>query len=228
MIDGDVRGAERGDRQHGDDDDRQREERVDDAAEDVVDPAAEVAGDEAQRGTDHRAEDRRQRGHDQDGPRAVDDAREHVAPESVGAEQVVDRRRLERIDRIRRQRVLHDEPAEDRAQHPEAEDRGAGDERLGAAEPGELLAARGAPLVTGRSGRRRRAHQRLVEGGAERLSGQAHSALPRRTRGLSTEYRTSAISVTTTNTRPIRSTLLWSSGKSFACAARKISCPRPL
>ena len=73
--------------------DRQRQERLDDPAQHVVHGAAEVAGDQAQRGPEHRGEDRCQRRDDEDVARADDDAREDVAAELVGAEPVVGRRR---------------------------------------------------------------------------------------------------------------------------------------
>ena len=61
--------------------------------------------------------------HDENVLRADDHAREHVAPEAVGAEPVVPGGGGEIVEGIGRERVVgRDQVAEDRADHPEAED----------------------------------------------------------------------------------------------------------
>ena len=60
--------------------------------EDRVELAAPVRGEHAQRRADAEADEHRAEAHLDRDPRAEDDAREDVAPEVVGAEQVVQRR----------------------------------------------------------------------------------------------------------------------------------------
>ena len=69
-------------------DERDREEGVDDPHDHVVDEPAEVAGDQAERRAEDRAEQGRRQRDGDDVARSDDDAREHVAPELVRAEEV--------------------------------------------------------------------------------------------------------------------------------------------
>src|SRR2546421_7549697 len=67
---------------------RQRQPRVGHAHDDLVHPAPEVTGEDPQHRADHaREDDRGEADHHRDA-RAEDQAREHVAPDVVGAEQV--------------------------------------------------------------------------------------------------------------------------------------------
>ena len=166
------------------------------AREDVVDRAAEVAGDQAERGAEHGGQQRRQRRRDQDPLRAHDDAREHVAAEPVRAEPVVGRRRREVADRVGGQRVLHDQRSPNIAQRIQKPTRIAPMMKLfertssrncslRAVRPssaGTVVAVVPASASSNRRGERLFARE-------------AHSGAPSRTRGLSTEYRMSAISV---------------------------------
>jgi hypothetical protein len=64
----------------------------------------------------------------------------HVAPERVSAEPVRERRGLVDVAQVLRERVVRNqEVAEDRRQDPEAEDRGAEDERLRVGQVAEEL-----------------------------------------------------------------------------------------
>ena len=71
----------------------------------------------------HGAEQRRERGDDEDLARADDDPREDVAPEPVGAEEVVARRGAELVEDVVGLRVVRrDQVAEERADDPEADE----------------------------------------------------------------------------------------------------------
>ena len=67
---------------------RQRQPRVRDAHDHLVDPAAEIAGQDAEPGADDAGDDDRGEAHDHGHARAEDEARQHVAPDVVGAEEV--------------------------------------------------------------------------------------------------------------------------------------------
>src|SRR4029079_9961776 len=139
----------------------------------------------------------------------------------VRAEPVVRARGGQRVERVRRERILeHEQLAEDRAQHPEADDDRARDERLRVDQDPEARAARHLGVVAGRADRDGDVAERVDRGG--RRGAGAHSAAPSRTRGLRTEYRMSATSVETRKTTPTTSTAASSAGKSFWVAARKI------
>src|SRR5262249_34898252 len=156
---------------------------------------------------------------DEDVARADDHAREDVATEPIRSEPVVRARCLQAVEGIRGERVLeHERLAEDRAQHPEADDDRADDEGLRVQEVLQALFTRGSRIVA-----RRADCGRDFLDGADRgrgcRAGAHESALPSRTRGLRTEYRMSAISVETRKTTPTTSTAASSDGKSFCVAA---------
>ena len=102
--------VERAEAEDGDQRQRQQQagdgqQHVDDAHQRVVEPAADEAGDEADgRPDDDTDGDGEQRGAQRQ-PGAVHGAREQVAAELVGAEQVRPRRRLQLGLRVRLQRV---------------------------------------------------------------------------------------------------------------------------
>src|SRR4051794_3458591 len=81
----DARPEHRDDRDH-EHEEREREEEIDDTHHRRVDPAAEVAGEETDRGADDERHARRTEGDQQVDAAAVEDSREDVAPEGVGAE----------------------------------------------------------------------------------------------------------------------------------------------
>ncbi|MGY4423415.1 hypothetical protein ACVWY2_005864 [Bradyrhizobium sp. JR6.1] len=66
-------------------------EHIDGAHDRGVELAADVTGDEAERGSYHKGEDHRQDADDQRQPSAVDQPRQHVAAEFVGAERIARR-----------------------------------------------------------------------------------------------------------------------------------------
>ena len=78
----------------------QRQERVDDAADDLVDEAAEVAHHEADARPGDDAEQRRERRDHQRGARTGEHAREDVAAELVGAEQMAGARAPVRMSAV--------------------------------------------------------------------------------------------------------------------------------
>ena len=102
---GDLRHEHDGQRDDGVDDagaeragDRDRQqhrgkgvEHVDGAHDRGVELAADIAGDEAERGADHEGEDHGQNADEQRQPPAIDQPRQHVAAELVGAERIVRR-----------------------------------------------------------------------------------------------------------------------------------------
>jgi hypothetical protein len=143
--DDDVAQGRPEDRGHADRDDeeREREDDIAEARDDGVPPAAEVAGDKADRhGDDHRE----QRGEDAGLERragAVDDAREHVAPEVVGAHDVAPRRPLEHRAEVRVGRVVRrDERGEQRDEDEQRRDGEAANRHRPAAEAAQRATAR--------------------------------------------------------------------------------------
>src|SRR5439155_610196 len=57
--------------------------------DDLIDPAAEIAGDDAENGADEPRDDHGGEAYDHRDSGAEDEPREHVAPEVIGAEQVL-------------------------------------------------------------------------------------------------------------------------------------------
>src|SRR5439155_23476201 len=151
---------------------------------------------------------------DQNGPGADDDPGEHVTAELISAEPVRAGRGLVRREQLLGERVLRrDHVPQHRADHPEQQDRGTSDER----GPAQQQPPR---------------RQFAAPAGDRDLGGRSrddlgHSAPPRRSRGLSTVYSKSAMSVATMNTTPTVSTPAASIGKSLELAALMMRFPIP-
>ena len=79
-------GAEHRDQQDGEEHRRKRHPDVDDARDDAVGPAAEIAGDQPERRADQAGGGGRREGDDEGDAPAIDQPREQVAAEAVGAE----------------------------------------------------------------------------------------------------------------------------------------------
>ena len=123
-----LRRAERHGDGHGEDDQGQRENRVDHAADHIVHHSPVIADDETDQRAEHGAEDRRERGHDEDVARPGAHPGEDVAADLVRAEPV-GRVRVGEHLLARREGVVGREPlADDGAADPEEEDRGADEE----------------------------------------------------------------------------------------------------
>ena len=121
--DGDIGGTKPGQGQEGHDHQRDGEEGVDEPADHLVNRTTQIAHEQAQERAADGAEQCSQRGHGQDVTRAHDDAREHVAPELVGAEPVLGRWRRQRAQEVVGQGVVGGEMAtEQGADHPEQHD----------------------------------------------------------------------------------------------------------
>ena len=88
------------------DDQREREEDVHEALQVEIDPPAEVGAAHAQDGPEGGAQHRGAEAHQERGARAVDEPREHVAAEGVGAEPVRRRGRGEHGPEVHRHRIV--------------------------------------------------------------------------------------------------------------------------
>ena len=114
--------AEHGGNDHRENDRRKREEEVGRTHERAVGKPTEVAGDAADNRTDEGGEDHRDTRNRQRSTGAVENAAQHVAPEFVGAEQVMIGRSLQGreylVERIRGR----DEGSEDRDHDPRKSD----------------------------------------------------------------------------------------------------------
>src|SRR3954447_12005178 len=132
----DARPQHRDDRDHQDEE-REREEEVDDAHDHRVDPTADVPREEADRGPDDQRHARGPEGDQQVDAPAVEDAREHVAPELVGAQWVTGgERRGERVERVEGVRVVRRQQRRRERRHDhDPEDRAPRDQRRVADEP---------------------------------------------------------------------------------------------
>ena len=91
-----------GDHEH---EERERDEDVDDPHDHGVEPAAPVAGDRSEHGADHEGISTASEADLEVDPAAVEQARPDVAPEVVGAEQVLRRRGLEDVEQVLLDRV---------------------------------------------------------------------------------------------------------------------------
>ena len=149
-------GAEHGDQQDREEHRRERHPDVDDARDDLVEPAAIVAGEQAEDRADEAGGGRGDEGDGQRDAAAVDEAREHVAAEAVGAEQVAGLRagepgRRQRAEhQVLRQRIVRrDQRREERAtsttiaSHEPDEDQPPGARRAADARPPQPWRSRG-------------------------------------------------------------------------------------
>ena len=186
--------------EHGDDRDheheeREREEEIDDPHHRRVDPAAEVAGAETDRRSDQERHAGRAEGDQQVDAAAVEDSREDVAPERVGAEHVSGReRRRERTQRVDLVRVVaREQRRPDGGDDHEHEHRTTGDECSSAAE--DAAAAVRAPL------------EHVEE--CDRGTDDAHSAA---TRGSSDAWTTSVSRLIRTTKKARTRVVPWTTG----------------
>ena len=115
--------------EHADDHDREQharkgEQHVDQPHDHGVDAAADIARHDADRHADRHRERDREHAFDQRDARAVDDAREQVAAELVGAEPVLGRRRHQHVHQVVLVGIVgRDQRREDAAEHEHQHDR---------------------------------------------------------------------------------------------------------
>ena len=120
---GPVAAADHADDDDGDQRSRQRDHEVDPAHDDRVDQAAEIARKEPEQRRDGEGARRDHDRADQRRPRAVDDARKHVAAEQVGAGEELRRRRLVAdCEALGEGRIRRDAATEDGADHDDRHD----------------------------------------------------------------------------------------------------------
>src|SRR5713101_4580948 len=192
---------------------RERQPRVRDAHDHLVDPAAEIAGQDAEPRADDAGDDDGGEAHDHGHARAEDEARQHVAPDVVGAEEVrlaaagLPCGRTEAVAEhadlgvVRRDKVGEHGYERDDADDDHGDPREALDPKRGNA-PGH----RGCGY-----------------------SGTVHGLtyLSNRMRGSITAYRTSTRKLTTTTIAPLMRTVAWTTGKSRKEMPSNSSRPTP-
>ena len=124
--------AQRRDHHKREHDDREREQDIDEALDPVVDLAAEIGRRDAEHRPDGRAEERGREADNERRARAVDDAREDVAPVGIRAGPVVPRRGAKDAGEIDVERIIgRDILGEDTREHHQEDDHEArGAERL--------------------------------------------------------------------------------------------------
>ena len=118
----------------GEDQEREGEEHVRDAGDHRVELAPVVAGGEAEGDGDDHREHRGEEARQDRGPRAVDDAREGVATEVVGPEQVLARRAGQDGVEVRLRGAIGGDP---RCEHRREDDRDDDDERADRGRPAQ-------------------------------------------------------------------------------------------
>ena len=220
----------------GDDQDRQQDggkghPDFDQPRHDRIDPAAEIAGEQAEQRADHRRGGSRRYRHDQRDPRPVDQPREHVAPEVVGAEAMRGigvgeaERRQARCHQILFERIVRRDPGREHRQDDEQENEEAADHQLGIAKnpPQRREAPRRAP--EGCLGRRDGGPRREV--GVRHGSHREWSRHAWRSLGLRPTTARSTIRFVRMNSRPKTRTSPWISGRSRLMTASIAMLPRP-
>ena len=177
---------------------------------DLIDPAAKTAGDQAERDADRRRQRRRDQRHRDRGARRIDQARQHAAAETVGAEEVgriaamhPGRRQLRRHQILFERIVRRDQRRQQRDQHQDSRP------------------ARRRPRAAGRRASVRRSTRRRCNRAIER-QGQPWRSLGSSSVTTRSTTRLSAMNSTAkVRTRP------WISGKSRLITASIAMLPIP-
>ncbi len=135
--------SDQGDEGEGEHDRRKRANRVEDEDDGIVEPARTVTGDEPEDPTDDHGKRHRDERHFEGDPRADDDAREDVAAELVGAEEMSERGFRQFLRNCNTRRIVRRDPIGEHGREDDGDDKGQ-------AETAERVSEKPAPRRTAR------------------------------------------------------------------------------